>query len=123
MHYQLKSSTFADQLVSCTTSATCFIKNVSRHDIAGFILPRVPAILYRCGQDSPFAFSGHAHLRLVNVVSGASADMQTKPLSLAPGPNVAAWFCADAQPSAPPVPVATAAPKYELIYAQIPVDR
>ena len=49
--------------------------------------------------------------------------MQTKPLSLAPGPNVAEWFCADAQPGAPPVPVATAAPKYELIYAQIPVDR
>jgi hypothetical protein len=122
LHYQLRSSTFADQLTTCNTDGNCFAKN-----------------------DSPFKFDGDIHMRLINVLSGASADMKKGALTLAAGPNsecdnprvlsrlilpadsecrhdraAAEWFCAEAatEPAteAPAQRVGEAAPttKYDI---------
>ena len=105
-HYQLRSSTFADQLSTCNTDGACFAKN-----------------------DSPFACDGEIHIRLINVVSGASADTKKGALSLAAGPNTAKWFCAEAATEAATesaqhaVEAASTKSKYDIHYAQIPLDQ
>eukprot|EP01052_Picozoa_sp_SAG31_P009850 SAG31_NODE_527_length_14452_cov_4.274925_4_plen_1132_part_00 len=69
-HYVLRASTFADQLCVCTVDGSCFVAN-----------------------DSPFAFTGTATVRVLNVISGASSTIVSRPLSLPPGPRLTQWFC------------------------------
>eukprot|EP01048_Picozoa_sp_COSAG05_P029032 COSAG05_NODE_9332_length_631_cov_1.001880_1_plen_108_part_01 len=66
----LRASTFADQLCVCTVDGSCFVAN-----------------------DSPFAFTGTATVRVLNVISGASSTIISRPLSLPPGPRLTQWFC------------------------------
>ena len=69
------------------------------------------------------------HIRLINVVSGASADTKKGALSLAAGPNTAKWFCAEAATEAATesaqhaVEAASTKSKYDIHYAQIPLDQ
>ena len=43
--------------------------------------------------DSPFGFTGTATVRVLNVISGASSTVVSRPLSLPPGPRFTEWFC------------------------------
>jgi hypothetical protein len=109
----MKISTFADQLSTCNTEGGCFVKN-----------------------DSPFAFEGQIHVRLLNLITGGTADMKKDTVSLAAGPNVAEWFCAesvktysgDGQQLLLQTPIIGAGdappkPKYTVHQQQIPLDR
>ena len=70
LHYVLRASIFADQLCVCTADGSCFVAN-----------------------DSPFGFTGLATVRVLNVISGASSTIVSRPLSLPPGPRFTEWFC------------------------------
>ena len=70
LHYMLRASIFADQLLVCTADGSCFVAN-----------------------DSPFEFTGTATVRVLNVISGASSTILSQPLSLPPGPRFTQWFC------------------------------
>ena len=74
LHYVLRASTFADQACVCNTAGACFVTN-----------------------DSPFAFAGKATVRVLNVVTGRSAPVVSRPLGMAAGPRVTEWFCATGQ--------------------------
>jgi hypothetical protein len=71
-HYQLRASTFADQLATCNSGGACFVTN-----------------------SAPFAFNGTVAVRLLNTLSGKSAQLTTQMLGLPPGPGVTEWFCAE----------------------------
>lgn len=75
LHYVLKSSTFADNLCTCTVAASCFITN-----------------------DSPFAFGGTIRLRLLNTLTGNSTET-ARNVSLGPGATGERlqWFCAEGE--------------------------
>ena len=108
LHYELRSSTFADQMSTCNDAGACIVKN-----------------------DSPFPFVGKVSVRLLNVMTGASASMTEHSLSMTAGAGVADWFCgtgasddstreaAEATAAAAPAPK----PKYALRVGQIPVNR
>merc|ERR1719491_232410 len=72
-HYTLKATTYANQLATCTTDASCFIKN-----------------------DSPFEFKGGLKGILMNMLTGASTSLIERPLSLKAGPGITDWFCVKA---------------------------
>eukprot|EP01052_Picozoa_sp_SAG31_P019323 SAG31_NODE_1404_length_8479_cov_2.258760_2_plen_381_part_00 len=72
LHYQLRASTFADQLATCNSGGACFVTN-----------------------SAPFAFNGTVKVRLLNIQSGKSAQLTTQVLDLPPGPGVTKWFCAE----------------------------
>ena len=55
LHYQLRSSIFADQLATCNTGGACFVTN-----------------------SAPFAFKGKVSVRLLNVASGESAQLTAR---------------------------------------------
>ena len=71
LHYQLRSSTFADQLATCNTGGACFVTN-----------------------SAPFAFKGEVSVRLLNVLTGKSAQLKGMVADLPPGAGVTEWFCA-----------------------------
>ena len=71
LHYQLRSSIFADQLATCNTGGACFVTN-----------------------SAPFAFKGEVSVRLLNVLSGKSAQLKGMIADLPPGAGVTEWFCA-----------------------------
>ena len=49
--------------------------------------------------DAPFAFSGSVSVRILNVVSGKSANVTSEPVSLPVGPKLSRWFCAEPPPA------------------------
>ena len=60
----------------------------------------------------------------MNMVSGASAGMKKGALSLAAGPNIAEWFCAEAATEvSAQLAVEAASTTYNIHYAQIPLDQ
>eukprot|EP01046_Picozoa_sp_COSAG06_P050437 COSAG06_NODE_7988_length_2310_cov_6.644957_3_plen_549_part_00 len=74
LHYQLRT-TFADQLVVCSTVAACYFRN-----------------------DAPFPVSGTVTVRLLNVMTGAGSAMgNVSAVSLGAGAGAIHWFCATAQ--------------------------
>lgn len=73
LHYQMKSSIYANQLASCNSAGACFVTN-----------------------DSPFAFNGTVSVRLVNAMTGKSAGLSSYTVVLPPGAGVTSWFCAEA---------------------------
>ena len=101
LHYIFKASTFADQMSTCNTAGACFVRN-----------------------DSPFAFSGQATVRLLNVVTGKSVAMNQHALALAPGAGVTEWYCADkAAGKTERAAEALAGATYTRHSLQIPLDR
>ena len=73
LHYILRSSTFTDNLCTCTAGAACFLTN-----------------------DSPFVYQGSVKLQLLNTMSGAKSET-TRNMSMAPGATGErlTWFCAE----------------------------
>ena len=61
----------ADQLATCNTGGACFVTN-----------------------SAPFAFKGEVSVRLLNVLSGKSAQLNGLVADLPPGAGVTKWFCA-----------------------------
>ena len=101
LHYIFKASTFADQMSTCNTAGACFVRN-----------------------DSPFAFSGQATVRLLNVVTGKSVAMNQHALALAPGAGVTEWYCADkAAGKTERAAEALAGATYTRHSLQVPLDR
>lgn len=72
LHYVLRASIFADQLLVCNIAGACFVAN-----------------------DSPFAFKGTATIQLVNMMNSTRTPVQTRTLDLDGGPKVTEWFCAE----------------------------
>lgn len=71
MHYNLRSSTFADQLAACNQAGHCFVTN-----------------------DVGVPFAATISLRLLNVASGVSANVRNISVDLPAGAGVVEWFCA-----------------------------
>ena len=71
LHYILQSSTFTDNLCTCTAGAGCFLTN-----------------------DSPFAFEGSVKLQLLNTMSGAKSET-TRNVSIGATGERLLWFCAE----------------------------
>jgi hypothetical protein len=70
LHYTLSSSSYRDNLASCTGEGRCFVMN-----------------------DSPFAFDGKVRLRMLNIITGGSSSTSLA-VTLPAGPRVLQWFCA-----------------------------
>ena len=73
LHYELARSAFAPQLATCNTAAACFVTN-----------------------DAPLPFEGAVTLQLHNIMTGKSAVLSNRTLSLHAGAGVTQWFCASA---------------------------
>ena len=65
MHYNLRSSTFADQLAACNQAGHCFVTN-----------------------DVGVPFAATISLRLLNVASGVSANVRNISVDLPAGAGV-----------------------------------
>ena len=103
LHYQLRSSTFADQLSTCNTGGACFLTN-----------------------SSPFAFKGEVSVRLLNVLSGKSAQLKGIVAELPPGAGVTKWFCASGMQestTAKAIQSATLPTKYTVRSNMLPTAR
>jgi predicted amidohydrolase len=105
LHYQLRASTFVDHLATCNSGGACFVTN-----------------------SAPFAFRGKVEVRLLNTMSGKSAQLKTQVLDLPPGPGVTEWFCADGlRQHSTATPGATASGKrqgaYEAFENMLPTAR
>ena len=122
LQYFFRRSVFADQMATCTTTATCFVTN-----------------------DAPFPFAGRVEVVLLNTLTGNTTLLGNHPIHLGAGAGITEWFCPTATtthdptptagaevdptvpesalPPPPPAPAALAAAAYAVYDDVVPINR